>query len=136
MLRREEGNAAVELVILAPVLLLLVAVIVGAGRIVTTKSALESVAREAARTGSQAVDAAEAHALTESQARAVADGLELEASRMKVSIDVGTFARGTPLVVAVDYEVRLQDLPAFGLIPGGFTVSARHVELIERYKSR
>ena len=45
--RKEAGNAAVEMVMVAPALLLLIATIVAAGRIVSTKSTLESVTREA-----------------------------------------------------------------------------------------
>ncbi|MGH8704217.1 MAG: TadE/TadG family type IV pilus assembly protein, partial [Burkholderiales bacterium] len=55
--RHEEGTAAIEMVLIAPALLLLLAVIVGSGRVVSTKSAVLSVAREAARVAAEAPDA-------------------------------------------------------------------------------
>ena len=135
-MKDERGNAAVELVLLAPVLLLLIALIVGTGRLFTTKSALESVAREAARHGSQESSASAAVEEGEKRAVEVAEGLDIDTSRLSVTFDTGDFERGSPLVVRTTYDVRLADLPGFGLLPGLFTVEAQHVEIIERYKSR
>ncbi len=132
----DRGTAALELVKIAPALLLLIAVIVGAGRIVSTKSAVESVAREAARVASDASDPISARAKGEGSASEAAEGLGLDPLRLKVATDAGNFNRGEPLTVRVTYEVRLADLPAFGLLPGSFDVSARHTEIIERHKSR
>lgn len=134
--RREDGTAAVEFVLVAPALVLLLAVVIGAGRVVTTKSAVLSVAREAARAAAEAPDAASAFSVAESRAREVAVGLGLDASRLVLEQDPGTFARGEAYVVRVTYRVQLADLPAFGFLPGSFAVSARHAELTERYKSR
>ena len=53
-LRSERGTAAVELALVAPVLVVLVAVVAAGGRMVETKSAILSVAREAARAASEA----------------------------------------------------------------------------------
>jgi len=135
-LRDDEGSAAVELVMIAPALLLLIAVIVGSGRIVSTKSAVESVARESARTASDASDSISAREKGEVSASASAEGLGLDPLRLQVVTDAGDFNRGEPLTVRVSYEVKLADLPGFGLLPGSFVVSARHTEIIERHKSR
>lgn len=134
--RAEGGNAAVELVMVTPVLVLLIAVIVATGRIVSTKSALESVAREAARTASGSIDSPSAGAAARQRAEQVAQGLGLDARRLETAVEAGDFARGAPLTVEVSYKVSLGDLPAFGLVPGSFPLSARHVELIEKYGSR
>jgi len=53
---REEGTAALELVLIAPALILLLAVVVGSGRVVSTKSAVLDVARESARAAADASD--------------------------------------------------------------------------------
>lgn len=134
--RREEGNAAIELVMVAPLLLGILAVIVAAGRILSTQSALETVAREAARASSQADSAESAAFIADERAETVASGLNLDSSRLYLVIDTGSFARGSPLVVQARYRAELSDLPGFGFLPGSFELSARHVELIERYKSR
>lgn len=136
MLRDERGNAAIELVLLAPALLLLIAIVASAGRIFSTKSALESIARESARSASQADSGAAAREEAEARAFETAGGLGIDQSRLSVTTDAGTFERGAPLKVTVAYDVRLADLPGFGFVPGLFNVRAQHVEIIERYKSR
>ena len=135
-LRGERGTAAVELVLLAPVLVVLVAVVVAAGRMVETKSAVLSVAREAARAGSEAPDAATAHDAAFVTAQEVAAGLGLDPARLAVSQDPGGFRRGEPYVVSVSYQVPLADLPGLGLLPGSVVIGAEHAELIQRFKSR
>lgn len=134
--RREEGNAAVETVLLAPVLLAVLALMIAGGRILTTRSAVESVAREAARSASQAVDAEHALQIVDVRTRELASELRLDPSRLTVKTEVGSFARGEPMTVTAIYQVRLSDLPAFGLFPGSFEVSAKQMELVERFKSR
>ncbi len=135
-LRGERGTAAVELVLLAPVLVVLVAVVAAAGRMVETKSAILSVAREAARSGSEAPDAATAHDAALATAREVAAGLGLDPARLVVSQGPDDFRRGAPYVVNVSYQVPLADLPGLGLLPGSVVIGAEHAELIQRFKSR
>lgn len=122
--------------LLAPFLVVLVAFVVAAGRIVQTKSAVLAVARESARAASGAPDAASAQEAGSSTAQQVAAGLGLDPSRLAVSQNAGGFGRGEPYRVSVSYEVRLDDLPGLGVLPGSFVLSAEHAELIERFKSR
>jgi len=135
-LRGERGTAAVELALLAPVFVVLVAVVVAAGRLVETKSAVLSVAREAARAGSEAPDATAAHDAALATAQEVASGLGLDPARLEVLQDPGGFRRGGPYEVNVSYEVPLADLPGLGLLPGSVVLGAEHAELIQRFKSR
>jgi Flp pilus assembly protein TadG len=134
--RREEGGATLEVVLLTPLLIVLLALIIGAGRLISIRSAVEAVAREAARSASQALSADGAFDIANARANEVASEQTLDPSRLQVSADIGDFDRGSPMTVRVNYLVRLDDLPAFGLIPGSFELSARHVEIVERYKSR
>lgn len=135
-LRSQSGSAAVEVVILAPILLALLALVIGAGRVVTIRSAVQSVVRESARSASQASNIEEALGIVESRAREVAAETGLDPDRVDVEAELKEFSRGEPMVVSASYRVTLSDLPAFGLIPGSFALSARHVETVERYKSR
>lgn len=135
-LRSDAGNAAVETVLLAPVLLLVLAVIVAGGRILSVNSAVETVAREAARSASQSPSAEHALFVAHERAEEVALELKLDPARLEIETQTGTFCRGCPMEVSVQYLVRLSDLPAFGLLPGTFEVSAAHVEFVERFKSR
>ncbi len=135
-LRNERGTAAVELALLAPVLLVLVAVVSGAGRMVETKSAVLSVAREAARAAAEAPDAAAAHDAAIATAQQVAEGLGLDPARLSIVQDPHGFARGAPYEVSVSYLVSMADLPGLGLLPGSVTLGAEHAELIDTYRSR
>ena len=135
-LRNERGTAAVELALLAPVLLVLVAVVSGAGRMVETKSAVLSVAREAARAAAEAPNAAAAHDVAISTAQQVAEGLGLDPARLSIAQDPHAFARGAPYEVSVSYQVSMVDLPGLGLLPGSVTLGAEHAELIDTYRSR
>lgn len=135
-LHSQSGSAAVEVVLLAPVLLALLALIVGAGRVVVIRSAVESVVRESARSATQASNAEHALSIVESRAGEVAAEMGLDPARMVVRADLSEFSRGAPMVVSATYRVQLNDLPAFGLIPGSLVLSARHVETVERHKSR
>ncbi len=38
--------------------------------------------------------------------------------------------------MTVTYQVTLEDLPGFGLLPSSFDVSATQIELAEKHKSR
>lgn len=134
--RDERGTAAVELALLAPVFVVLLAVVVAAGRLVETKSALLSVAREAARAASEAPDPAAAWNAALTTAHEVATGLGLDPARLTVVQDAGGFGRGEPYHVSVSYHVWLANLPGLGLLPGSFVLGAEHAELIQRFKSR
>jgi Flp pilus assembly pilin Flp len=136
MLRDERGTAAVELALLAPVLLVLVAVVSGAGRVVETKSAVLSVAREAARAAAEAPNAAAAHDVAIVTAQQVAEGLGLDPARLSIGQDPHGFARGALYEVSVSYQVSMADLPGLGLLPGSVTLGAEHAELIDTYRSR
>jgi Flp pilus assembly pilin Flp len=135
-LRNERGTAAVELALLAPVLLVLVAVVSGAGRMVGTKSAVLSVAREAARAAAEAPNEAAAHDAAIATAQQVAEGLGLDPARLSIVQDPHGFARGAPYEVSVSYQVSMADLPGLGLLPGSVTLGAEHAELIDTYRSR
>ena len=134
--RKEAGNAAVEMVMVAPALLLLIATIVAAGRIVSTKSALESVTREAARVASISSSSDLADTTARLRAEEVAEQLGLDRRRLRLEVQTGQFERGSPVTAAATYDVRISDLPAFGLLPGTFEITAKQVDIAERYGSR
>lgn len=134
--RKEAGNAAVEMVMVAPVLLLLIATIVAAGRIISTRSALESVTREAARVASISSTSDLANRAAKIRAEEVAEQLGLDSRRLSLDLQSGQFERGSPVTAAATYDVQISDLPAFGLLPGTFEVTAKQVEITERYGSR
>ncbi len=132
----ERGSAAIEALLVAPVLLLLVALLVGGGRLASAQAAIRAVAREAGRSAVTAPSPMEAVELAKVRASDVAAGYTLDLSRLRISLDTGTFERGSHLRVRVTYKVELSSLPAMGLLPTSTQVSASHVEPIDRYISR
>lgn len=135
-MRNERGAAALELAIAAPVLLLLLAVMLAGGRVISVRASLSSIARESARAASQEPDSSSAAAVAREVAIREAELSALEPDRLAIDYEGGDFARGARLAVTVSYEVRLADLPGFRLIPPSLTLTARQVETVERYKSR
>ncbi|MFI7033573.1 pilus assembly protein [Microbispora hainanensis] len=133
----ERGSATLELVVLAPALLALIALVVLTGRIATAYSAVESAARDAARRASIARAPAEARrAATTSAAAALRrEGLRCAPS---IAVDTSGFSRqvGTPaqVVARVTCTVQLGDLlPG---LPGQKTVRASFASPIDPYRGR
>lgn len=75
---RDAGNAALELVVLAPVILFLLGLMIAAGRTSIAQGAVEAAARDAARQASISLtpDAAEAAAQSSARAALSQDGLD------------------------------------------------------------
>ncbi|MGH2847732.1 MAG: TadE/TadG family type IV pilus assembly protein [Thermoleophilaceae bacterium] len=136
MMGDQRGSAAIEAVLVAPVLLALVALLIGGGRVTSAQAALAAVAREAGRVAVTAPTPEEAVAWGQMRAREVAAGYQLDPSRLRVSIRPGAFARGGDVFVEATYSVGLSDLPSLGLIPGAASLTATHVEPIDAHISR
>ncbi len=134
--RQEEGQAAIELVLVAPALLLALAVMLGAGRLLSTRAALDAVAREAGRSAVEAPDPRSAIQMGEQAASTAAAAYGLSPANLSVAIDPGTFARGGTVRVNATYRVGLGDLPLLGVGIRGVTLHAVHLEPIDPYKSR
>lgn len=135
--RGERGSVSLELAILAPSLLLLLGVLVLAGRVETSTSAVEQAARAAARDASltRTADAARAAAATSAQR-------ELAASRCastQITVDTTGFAAplGTDASVRVQVvcAVSLADLGIPGL-PGSRAIAGQATSPLDRYRSR
>ena len=133
---REAGNAALELLLVAPVLLLLVAAVIGIGRVTSARAALDGVAREGARAAVTAPTAAAAIRLGEESARQTALAYGMDPARLSIAVDTGGFVRGGTLVVAATYRVPLTDLPSFALLPRAVSFTTRQAQPIDPYASR
>lgn len=136
MTRDENGSAAVEALLVAPVLLLLMALLIGGGQLTSDQAALRAVAREAGRISVTAPSSNEAINLGRMRAIEVAAGYGLDPSRLRISVEPGSFERGGEVRVHVTYAVDLSDLPALGLLPNSSQLNATHAEPIDRYMSR
>lgn len=124
----------VEVALVLPLLLVLAFGVVMVGRVTHAQIAVQSVAREAARTVAVAPSASVGVQSAEARAVAVAHGHGLALDQLGVEIDPGGFERGGTVLTRATYTVQLGDLPLLGVV--GVTVSSSHTERIDQYRSR
>lgn len=135
----QRGAAAIDFVLLVPLLLLLIGLVVGGARIWLARAAVVQSASSAARGASLARSVAEAHdrgAELADQQLSV-DGLRCE--HRAVSIEAGVLARppGTAGTVAatVRCTVPLGDVIVPGW-PGGVELTHTATAVVDRYRGR
>jgi len=136
--RRDAGNAALELVVLAPVLLFLLGLVIAAGRTSIAQGSVAAAARDAARQASISLtpSAAQSAALSSATAALSQDGLDCSPV---VTVDTTGFGVpvGEPATVTatVTCQVRLSDLVVPGL-PGSKTLTATFTSPLDPYRER
>lgn len=133
----ERGSVSLELAIIAPALLLLLGVLVLAGRVETSSAAVEQAARAAARDASLArtPDAARSTALDSAHRELFGSNCVTTG----IAVDVTGFAApvGTDgiVTVTVTCTVTIADLAIPGL-PGARTMTGTATSPLDRYRSR
>jgi hypothetical protein len=128
--RSQRGSMAVEIVILAPVMLAFLMLIAAAGRLVAVKGDLEAATRDAARAASLERDP---------QSASAAASLVVRDSLDKQSIDCGTpdlggdFTAGGFVRITLHCSVSYDGLGLIGL-PGKVGVQANSSAPIDTYR--
>ncbi len=134
---RDLGATATELALLAPVILLVMAVMVGGARVWLARAAVADAAQSAARAASLEYSAGPAGA--QGRAIGLAALTDVPCARRAVAIDAAGFgvAVGMPATVSaqVTCVVELGDLVGFGL-PGTITVQADGHAALDTYRRR
>lgn len=137
--RDERGSASLELVILAPMLLLFISVLIFGGRVALAGQAVQQAADEAARTASIARTQGEADQTAAQSARNTLDQQDLDCTSIKVAVDTSGFnapiGQASSVRVTVTCPVRVGDLSIPGL-PGTRTVTATAVSPIDTWRER
>ena len=137
--RNDLGSVTLELAILGPALLLLLVLVVAAGRVQVAGAAVEQAAASAAREASIARTAVAARAAATSSAQQSLQEQGVDCAGLDVTVDIAGFAvsAGLPaqVVVAVVCVVPLSDLAVPGL-PGSRTMRAQMASPLDRYRSR
>jgi len=135
----DNGNAPLELVILAPVILALIGLVIAAGRTSVAQSSVDAAARDAARQASISLSptAARLAALASAKAALRADGLHC---KPVVTLDLQpgfSTPLGQPAEVSasVSCQVPLSDLLVPG-VPGSRRLIARFTSPLDPYRSR
>lgn len=129
-----EGQALLETAIVLPLLFFLVFAVIGVGRLTRAQMAVSAVAREAARTGALANTATEARSQGLSKGRELAVTSGLATENLTLSLDLGTFTPGSPVVANASYRLSFGDLPLLGW--ASITVRSEHRERVDLYRSR
>ncbi|MHB1873384.1 MAG: TadE/TadG family type IV pilus assembly protein [Streptosporangiaceae bacterium] len=132
------GNAPLELVILAPVVIFLIGLVIAAGRVLMAQAAVSTAAQAAARQASISLSAAVARRSAPPIALAV---LRQDGLRCAPEVSLGLAGFGLPAGVpaqvsaTVRCTVRLSDLLVPGL-PWSCTLRARFVSPLDPYRAR
>jgi Flp pilus assembly protein TadG len=136
--RADDGNAALELVILAPVLLGLLGLVIAAGRATIAQGSVDAAARDAARQASISLTPAVAQGAGQASARAALQQDGLDCAPVVV-VDTSQFATppGEPATVTatVSCTVSLSSLALPGL-PGSARLRASFTSPLDIYRSR
>ena len=136
--RGERGSASLELAIIAPGLLVIIAVLVFAGRVAMAHQTLDAAAADAVRAASIARSRSAANG---DASRAAASSLNnhLRCSTLSVRVNTGGFDApvGTPATVTADLRcsVYLADLAIPG-VPGHLDISSSAASSIDTYRER
>jgi len=137
--REERGAAALEFAVIVPALGLLIALMVGAGRVWFARTTVEQISGTAARAASLAHTPAEARAAAERIARGQASTHGLKCSSLRVEVGLGGFQVpvGQPagVRVRVGCSVPLADLVVPGW-PGAWELTAEASSVLDRYRRR
>jgi Flp pilus assembly protein TadG len=136
---RDAGNAALELVVLAPVILFLLGLMIAAGRTSIAQGSVDAAARDAARQASISLTpgAAQAAALSSARAALSRDGLNCNPV---VQVDTSQFTAvpvGLPATVTATVwcRVPLSDLVVPGM-PGSRLLSYQFTSPLDPFRER
>jgi Flp pilus assembly protein TadG len=138
---RSAGNAALELIVLAPALLLLASLVIAAGRTSLAQNSVFAAARDAARQASisRTVQQAMAQARSGALNELTAQGLKCDPASVFLPDIQSKFATplGLPatITVTVTCKVRLSDLLMPGL-PGTKVLTASFSSPLDLYRGR
>ena len=130
----ERGGAAVELVLLTPLLILLMLFVVELGRFGVARGDVDGAARDAARAASLRNTAADATTSARDAAEASLAGRDVTCRPLNVAVETGGFAPGGFVAVTVSCSVDLADVTLLG-VPGSKQFTSRFVAAIDSYRS-
>lgn len=130
----EAGSAAVELTLLAPLLVMFLLLVVALGRLATARADVDGAARDAARAASIARDPATAEQSSHDAAAATLADRHVTCRSLQVVLDTSAFRPGGWVAADVTCSVDLADLALLRL-PGTKAVHARFVAPVDTLRS-
>jgi Flp pilus assembly protein TadG len=130
----ERGSAAVEITLLAPLLVLLWLLVVFLYRVTEAQAVISDAAHQAARAASIAPSPATATAQARQAADTALSGRGLACQQFTVTVGLGGFRPGGTVRATVTCTTGLSDL-ALLAVPGSRTLSASFTSVIDTYRS-
>lgn len=130
----ENGSLIIELVVLAPVLVLFAVLIAALGRIETVRAEVAGAARAAAEAAAQAPGPLAATAVARQAAPASFPAGTRGCASLRVSVDTAAFAAGGQVVVRVACGLSVAGLAVPGL-PGSLVVASTVAAPIDPYRA-
>ena len=131
--RDQRGSVAVEMAVLAPALVVLLLLVVFAGRVAQADGDVRRAASAAARAASLRQDPGEAEVAGRQTASANLVASGVGCARLDTDVDTTQFFAGGTVAVTVRCTASMADVSLLG-VPGRRTFSARSIEVIDRYR--
>lgn len=136
---RDDGSAAIEAAILAPAILLILALGIVAMRVEVAGEAIDSSAHDAARAASISRNGADAQSAAQDAARTTLAAQHLICRSLTVTVDTDEFSRPVGQSAAVRATVTcvvdLSDIAVPGT-PGTKTLTSTFTSVIDQYGGR
>jgi hypothetical protein len=132
--KADRGSAATEVAVMAPLVVLLLVIVAMAGRGVTARMDVDSVAGAAARAASLARSPAAAQQAAYVTAQANLGGGRITCATLDVDVNTTEFAPGGRVSVTVSCVVQLSDLAAGAAIPGSLTLTSTATSGIDQWR--
>lgn len=132
--RGEQGTAAIELVLVAPVILVIFLFVIGLGRMAHARQQLESVAADSARAASLERNTSQSASAAMAAAQRSLGEAGVSCTDLAVNVDLSSYQPGGRVTVTVSCKTRLSDVGMAGF-PGSKTFTAKSTVPIETYRS-
>ncbi|HLT60493.1 MAG TPA: TadE/TadG family type IV pilus assembly protein [Microlunatus sp.] len=137
--RDQRGAAVVEVVLVVPALMLMLALLVAGGRLWYARTVVADAGYAAARAGSLAATAAEARQAATSAGRQALATAGMACTGVRITVSTGAFRvpAGRPATVRAEVgcDVPLRDVALPGL-PGRIRLSGTGSAALDTYRSR
>lgn len=132
--RGERGTAAIELTLMAPVLMVILLFVVGLGRMAHARQQIESVAADSARAASLERNTSKSEAAAKTAAEQSLGDAGVSCTNLNVEVDLSSYQPGGRVTVTVSCQTKLSDVTMAGF-PGSRTFTATSSVPIENFRS-
>ncbi len=129
----DRGSAAVELVVLVPVLVLLMGFVILVGRLATVQQDVTSASRDAARAASARGPGGDPVGEATRVATQTLAGRNVTCASLGVDVDVSQLTPGGQVSVTVRCDVGYSDLLGLGMGASTRSVAATSVAVVDTY---